>query len=127
MGTQGAQTKEDLQPLFLGLSASSLTKYKLYIIIIYYEYYINHLSVPQRTAPSLIELSLLLQETCEIAETIQSVLVVRPKLRFEAIRCSPVQRLSLRGNCHGQMYGAMGAPRRRDFDGCKESYLESCR
>ena len=90
MGTQGAQTKEDLQPLFLGLSASSLTKYKLYIIIIYYEYYINHLSVPQRTAPSLIELSLLLQETGEIAETSQCTLMVRPKLGFEAIRCSPV-------------------------------------
>ena len=77
--------------------------------------------------PSLIQLSLLLQETGEIAETIQGVLMVRPKLGFEAIRCSPLQRLSLRGNCHGQMYGAMGAPRRRDFDGCKESYLESCR
>ena len=61
--------------------------------------------------PSLIQLSLLLQETGEIAETIQGVLMVRPKLGFEAIRCSPVQRLSLRGHWGGQMHGAMGTPR----------------
>ena len=52
-----------------------------------------------------------LQETGEIVETSQCLLMVRPELGFEAIRRSPVQRLSLRGNCGGQMYGAMGAPR----------------